>query len=106
MPLCSSAIGPHVHTRSNHPWSPSEDEWLRKMARGGAKVKRISQSLRRTTRSIRRRAEVLQISWKTAKSPWPRSIRQNSSVSSNWHTTEEKLLLNYEAEWNKAFGLI
>ena len=62
---------------------------------------RISQGLKRTTRSIRRRAEVLEISWKAAKSLSPRGMRRNGSALHRWYTTEEKYLLDCEAEWER-----
>ena len=62
------------------------------MAASGAKVPRISQCLRRTTRSIRRRAEILKISWKAAKSQYSRPTQQKGPAPARWHAEEETLL--------------
>ena len=81
-----------MRSRFNQPWSLSEDEWLTRMAASGAKVPRISQCLRRTTRSIRRRAEVLKISWKAAKSHYPRPTQRKGLAAARWQAEEETLL--------------
>ena len=74
------------------PWSASEDEWLTRMVAAGAKVPRISQCLRRTTRSIRRRAEILKISWKAAKPHRPPPAKRKGSAALPWQADEETLL--------------
>ena len=51
--------------RSNKPWSELEEALLRKLISEGNRVLDISRCLNRTTRAIRRRAELLKISWKT-----------------------------------------
>lgn len=66
---------------------------------------RIAKCLNRTTRSIRRRAEVLKISWKTVRSHWPRAVTRNSSELRGWCTTEEKFLIRCEADWQKLMQL-
>ena len=86
----------HVHLRTNHPWTPLEDECLKKMAKGGAKVPRIATCLNRSTRSIRRRAEVLRISWRAAKFLWPKCMQRNES---HWQTSAERQLSSYEEQW-------
>ena len=62
------------------------------MAASGAKVPRISQCLRRTTRSIRRRAEILKISWKAAKPRYSRPTKQKGLAAARWQAEEETLL--------------
>ena len=81
-----------LRLRLNHPWSPSEDQWLTRMAAAGAKVPRIAQCLRRTTRSIRSRAEILQISWKAAKTFSTLSTKAKRLAARPWSAAEESLL--------------
>ena len=63
---CMSQIVDNVRnaSRSNYPWSQAEDERLCVLIESRMSASRVAVSLQRTTRSIRRRAEVLRISWK------------------------------------------
>ena len=62
------------------------------MAAAGGKVPLISQCLHRTTRSIRRRAEILQISWKATKAHRPQTMKRKGQASRRWQGDEETLL--------------
>jgi hypothetical protein len=48
-------------------WLPGEEDLLRKLVGAGAGAREIAKRLKRTTRSIRRRAEILGLSWRAAR---------------------------------------
>jgi hypothetical protein len=60
--LVALAKGIHVTTR--RPWSSDEDDQLRSDMASGKSARTIAADLKRTTRSVRRRAEILKLSWK------------------------------------------
>lgn len=53
-----------IATRSRRPWRPEEDRLLRIGMANGRAATTIAAQLKRTTRSVRRRAEVLKLSWR------------------------------------------
>jgi hypothetical protein len=57
-----------VASRSGEPWSMEEDNQLRAELAEGQTVRAIARQSKRTTRAIRRRAEILELSWLDAKS--------------------------------------
>ena len=79
----------------NKRWSDSEEELLKTLISRGAKVANVSFCLGRTARSIRRRVELLKLSWKTARRQAKSSLRTNRIKRSPrlpW-TDEEEILL-------------
>jgi hypothetical protein len=56
-----------VASRSGEPWSIEEDNQLRASLAEGQTVRTIARHSKRTTRAIRRRAEILELSWLDAK---------------------------------------
>jgi hypothetical protein len=56
--------GPLSLSRSNRPWSKDEEELLAELMAEGRRVTEISKILLRTTRTIRRRSELLKLSWR------------------------------------------
>lgn len=54
--------------RSNKPWTIEEQNQLLIGLASGKSATAIASELKRTTRAIRRRAEVLELSWKSSKS--------------------------------------
>jgi hypothetical protein len=56
-----------VASRSREPWTAEEDNQLRASVAEGQTVRTIARHSRRTTRAIRRRAEILELSWLDAK---------------------------------------
>jgi hypothetical protein len=57
----------NVASRSREPWTPEEDNQLRASLAEGQTVRAIACHSKRTTRAIRRRAEILELSWLRAK---------------------------------------
>jgi hypothetical protein len=51
-------------TRPRRPWSSEDDEQLRLSMTSGKSAPDIAVALERTTRSVRRRTEILKLSWK------------------------------------------
>jgi hypothetical protein len=56
-----------VASRSKDPWTLEEDSQLRASLAEGQTVRMIVSQSKRTTRAIRRRAEILELSWLKAK---------------------------------------
>jgi hypothetical protein len=56
-----------VASRSGEPWTVEEDNQLRASLAEGQTVRTIAGHSKRTTRAIRRRAEILELSWRDAK---------------------------------------
>jgi hypothetical protein len=56
-----------VASRSREPWTTEEDKQLRASMAEGQTVRTIARHSKRTTRAIRRRAEILELSWLDAK---------------------------------------
>lgn len=54
-------------SRSRKPWTLEEDVQLRASVAKGQTVRMIASRSKRTTRAIRRRAEILKLSWLSAK---------------------------------------
>ena len=55
------------HRRSNESWMAEEEYLLSTMILNGENAAYIARRLNRTTRAVRRRAEVLKLSWKAAR---------------------------------------
>lgn len=53
-----------VTTRSRRPWSFEDDDQLRISMANGKSAPAIAVDLKRTTRAVRRRTEILKLSWK------------------------------------------
>jgi hypothetical protein len=53
-----------VTMRPRRPWTPEEDDQLRISMANGKSALTIAADLERTTRSVRRRTEILRLSWK------------------------------------------
>jgi len=51
-------------SRSGKEWSCREDQLLTSLIMGGRSASQVAAALLRTTRAIRKRAEVLKVSWK------------------------------------------
>ena len=58
---------PKVASRSRKPWTLEEDDQLQVSLAKGQTVRMIASRSKRTTRAIRRRAEILKLSWLRAK---------------------------------------
>jgi hypothetical protein len=58
---------PHVAARSREPWAIEEDNELRTSLAEGQTARTIANRSKRTTRAIRRRAEILGLSWLKAR---------------------------------------
>jgi hypothetical protein len=58
---------PQMASRSREPWTAEEDNELRAGLAEGQTVRTIARHSGRTTRAIRRRAEILGLSWLDAK---------------------------------------
>jgi hypothetical protein len=70
--LLRTEHAPHAHLpqqsrRSGESWSLEEDLRLKQMVSDGRAAREIAFILSRTTRAVRRRTEVLKISWKAAR---------------------------------------
>jgi hypothetical protein len=61
--LCSSG-NMNLIRRPRRPWKSEEDDQLRLSMTSGRSAPEIAVALERTTRSVRRRAEILKLSWK------------------------------------------
>ena len=53
--------------RAKEPWTPEEENRLRILMAEGKTARAIASHVKRTTRAIRRRAEILGLSWREAK---------------------------------------
>jgi hypothetical protein len=53
--------------RSNEPWTSEEDNQLRILMAEGKTARTIAAHCNRSTRAIRRRTEILKLSWRKAK---------------------------------------
>ena len=62
-----------LSSRSRKAWSGLEDTLLRKLISNGKRAVDIATCLERTTRAIRSRSEVLDISWKDLRRPRKRT---------------------------------
>jgi hypothetical protein len=60
-----------VGSRSREPWTHEEDDQFRASWAEGQTVRSIASHSKRTTRAIRRRAEILELSWLKAKADRP-----------------------------------
>lgn len=80
-------------SRSAYPWLQAEDELLDALIRSRLSASSISVILQRTTRAVRRRAEVLTISWKAfrAQPPFTRA-QPKLTAPLRWKPEEEQLL--------------
>ena len=58
---------PHGSSRSRKLWTLDEDDRLRISMAEGKAARTIANDSKRSTRAIRRRAEVLKLSWRNAK---------------------------------------
>ena len=89
----------HNASRSAYPWSQAEDELLGGLIRSRISASSISVILQRTTRAVRRRAEVLKISWKAARaqSTYMRPVRPKRIAPLKWTMKEDQLLAQFIA---------
>ena len=69
-------------TRSREPWSPEEDHELGMLMANRKPAPMIADHLKRTTRSVRRRAEVLKLSWKGNSASGETGVFKLTNVSS------------------------
>jgi hypothetical protein len=58
---------PVTTDRANRPWTKEEDEQLSLRMAEGQTPATIAAAFQRTTRAIRRRSEILKLSWRKAK---------------------------------------
>jgi len=80
------------HIKSNDPWTEDEQDLLRAMILNGENAVSIARRLNRTTRAVRRRAEVLKLSWKAARARAAQASRTKRPPFVQWGADEERLL--------------
>src|SRR4051812_38435227 len=77
------------YIKSNDPWTAEEQELLSAMILNGENAVSIAKRLNRTTRAVRRRVEVLKLSWKTGRSRAVQASRTKRPPFVRWGTDEE-----------------
>jgi hypothetical protein len=82
-----------VASRSGRGWSGSEDTLLKTLVFSGNGASYVAQYLSRTTRAIRRRTEVLKISWKvTRENEVPSRKLTKRAPNVSWKAEEDLLV--------------
>ena len=82
-----------LRSRSGRAWPESEDALLKTLIRSGKDALTIALYLNRTTRAIRRRAEILRISWKANRgSRTPICVASRRSTHPPWTIQEDNLI--------------
>jgi hypothetical protein len=77
------------YNKSNGPWTAQEQDLLRAMISNGENAASIARRLNRTTRAVRRRAEVLKLSWKAGRARAVQPSRAKRPPFVPWRADEE-----------------
>jgi len=77
------------HLRINASWMAEEEDLLGTMILSGENAACIAKRLNRTTRAVRRRAEVLKLFWKAGRAPDLNAPRTKLPAFARWKADEE-----------------